>query len=347
MSKKSDQPIRLGVCGAGMIVHNHLDAVALTDGIEATAISSRTLKSAKRQARRYKIRSAYADHAKVYASPDVDLVLVATPNYQHFPVAMAAIENGKHVMVEKPLAMTVGEGRKMVAAAKKAGVHLLYAEQLPLAPKFARLAELARAGAFGTIYMVRQIERHSGPYSPWFFKKKTAGGGALVDLGCHSISTVLDILPGQRVEKVSAVLRTFHHTKGEVDDFAILQMHFDSGAIGVVEANWCHQGGMDSITEIYGDNGQGYADLMKGGGLETFTKKVGKKLFGELPGWNKPMVEPLRDSGYLVQTEGIVATIRDGAPPLQSGADGVEVLRIMAAAVKSSAAGGKAMALPR
>ncbi len=333
--------IRVGICGAGHIVPNHAEAIARTAGVELVALSSRTLAGARKMARQCAVKRVYDDHRRLIDAPDIDVVLVATPNYQHCELALRAIAAGKHVMVEKPLAMTVAQGRKMITAAKRAGVHLIYAEQLPLAPKFARLIDLAQCGAFGEIYMVRQIERHAGPYSPWFFDKKTAGGGALMDLGCHSLAVVREILGKQPVRRVEALSRTFRHTHGNVDDFIIVQLEFAGGAIGVVESNWCHLGGMDSITEVFGAQGNGYADLFKGSGLELYQERPAAGLHARLGGWHKPQVDPCLDNGYVAQIEAMRDTVLHDRPPAQSGEDGLAILEIMTAAYRAAKSWGE------
>lgn len=353
MTKTSEVPkmiskgeaVHVGICGAGGIIDAHCRAMTRVPGVTPVAISSRTLATARRRAKKHRIPAAYDDHRRVIDHPDVDVVLIATPNYQHCGLALDAFSAGKHVFVEKPLAASVAEGKKMVAAAKKAARHLVYAEQLPLAPKFARLIELAAAGTFGDIYMVRQIERHAGPPSPWFFQKEFAAGGALMDLGCHSISVVREIFPDEKIQGVSAVQRTFQHTHGDVEDFMLLQIHYEGGAVAVVESNWCHLGGMDSITEVFGSKGNGYADLMKGSGLEVFTHKPsGLKWQGDR-GWHKPAFDATYENGYQDQIEALANTIRTGAPPAQSGRDGLAILKIMDAAYKSAKHGSKVTSL--
>jgi predicted dehydrogenase len=328
--------IRVGICGAGSIVNTHLATIERVKGVRAIAVSSRTIKTARKTAKKYKVKNVYDDHRRVIESPDVDVVLIATPNYQHAPLALAAIAAGKPVMIEKPLAMNAREGKKVVEAAKKAKLPLIYAEQLPLAPKFVRLIEAAKAGEFGELYMIRQIERHEGPYSPWFFKKKTAGGGVLMDLGCHSISVVLEFFDKPKIKNVTGFTRTYTHKHGNVEDFALIRMDFGNGAVGVVEANWCHLGGMDSITEAFGSKGVGSADLMKGSGLLTYSEAGVSSRKGKLKGWQRPMIDPLLENGYIAQIEGMVDTLINGAPPLQSGDDGLLVLEIMDAAYRSA-----------
>jgi predicted dehydrogenase len=337
--------IRIGFCGAGKIVETHLGALQRVAGLRALAISSRTLKSARALATRFGVPAAFDDHRCVIESPDVDLVFVAAPNYQHAPLTLAALAAGKHVIVEKPLAMNVREGARMLTAARRAERHLFYAEQLPLAPKSVMLANAVREGAFGEVFMARQIERHAGPYSPWFFRKKTAGGGVLMDLGCHSISVLLGLFAGRELKAVAATTRTFVHKHGDVDDFSMVTLHFAGGAIAIAENNWCKLGGMDSITEIYGTKGSVCADLFKGSGLTAFLEKGELGHRGGEGGWHFPQYDPLYENGYIAQFEAVRATLRDGAPAPQTGVQGLRVMLIMEAAYKSAARGGATVRL--
>jgi len=331
-----ESKIRMGICGAGNIVHTHCNTLARFNNMEIMAVSSRSKEQAHAVASQYHIKDAFNDHRYVTEHPDVDIVLVTCPNYQHFELSMQAIEAGKHVIVEKPLAMNIEQALMMIEAAEKAGVMLLYAENLPFAPKFMKLTEMAEQGAFGEIYMLRQIERHAGPHSPWFFQKECAGGGVLMDLGCHSISVLLETMKGHQVIDVGAVARTFRHKHGDVEDFIIMQMVFDNGAIGVVESNWCHLGGMDSITEIFGSEGQGYADLMKGSGLETYIEKEWLLRGRDASGWRKPVYDALYEFGYVGQMQAMSDCLLKGAAPRQSGRDGLRVLEIMTKAYKAA-----------
>ena len=343
----SNSSIRVGICGAGSIVNNHCQAIDRVPGVSVVAVSSRTIKSARKIAKKYKIEKAFDDHGKVIDSSDVDLVLVATPNYLHCDLSVRALEAKKHVLVEKPLAMTVAEGKRMVAVAKKSGMKLMYAEQLPLAPKFARLIEMAQAGQFGDIYMTRQIERHAGPYSPWFFDSKYAGGGAMADLGCHSISVVQRIFAEKKIERVTGIKRTFRHKQGDVEDFMLLQIFYEGGPVGVIESNWCHLGGMDSITEIFGSKGNGYGDLLKGSGLEIYTDKPSGRSRTDDFGWQKPPYDDLYEFGYQAQIEAMKNAVTKDQPGILTGLDGLEILKIMDAGYRSAMKNSAALALKK
>ena len=346
MSNSKDT-IRVGICGAGSIVNNHCLAIERVPGVQVVAVSSRTARSARKIARKYKIERAFNDHRKVIESPDVDVVLVATPNYLHSDLSIWALEEKKHVLVEKPLAMNPAEGKKMVAAEKKSGMKLMYAEQLPLAPKFKRLIEMAKEGHFGDVYMVRQIERHAGPYSPWFFDSRYAGGGAMADLGCHSISVVRQVFEGRKIERVTGLQRTFRHTQGDVEDFMLLQIFYEGGPIGVVESNWCHLGGMDSITEVFGSRGNGYGDLLKGSGLEIYTDKPDGRSRGADYGWQKPPCDDIYEFGYQAQIEAMKQAVTKNEPGIMTGHDGLDILKIMDAGYRSAKNNSRATALNR
>jgi predicted dehydrogenase len=196
--------------------------------------------------------------------------------------------------------------------------------------------DLVHEDRFGDIYMARQIERHAGPYSPWFFDSQFGGGGAMMDLGCHCISVIREIFPEREIESVTGLSRTFRHTHGDVEDFMNLQILYAGGAVGVVESNWCHLGGMDSITEVFGSAGNGYADLMKGSGITTFIEKRAGNKRNDGLGRQHPPTDPIYEYGYYAQAEAMIRTVLFDEAPAQSGADGLEILRIMDAGYRSA-----------
>ena len=130
----------------------------------------------------------FADYQDMLDSGLVDAITVACPNDLHCEVTLAAAKAGKHVFVDKPLALNLAECDQMIAACKAAGVVLMYGENLCFAPKYVRAKELADEGALGEVYYVRQLECHFGPHADWFWDVSRSGGGVLMDMGCHSIA---------------------------------------------------------------------------------------------------------------------------------------------------------------
>src|SRR5262249_51351939 len=182
-----------------------------------------------------------------------------------------AAEAGKHVVVEKPLALNLAECDRMIAACERAGVILGYAEELCFAPKYVRLKQLVDEGAFGEVHTLKQSEKHDGPHSPWFYDTRRSGGGVTFDMGCHAVEFFRWLLGGAgkaRIAGVYAHMATrVHGDKTDGDDEAILVIDFEGGAVGLAEESWTKPGGMDDRAEVFGSAGQGYADLLHGNAL--------------------------------------------------------------------------------
>ena len=121
------------------------------------------------------------------AAPDVDLVVIGLPNHLHLEAVTAAARAGKGILCTKPLARTAAEAKQMLDVVEKAGVFHGYLEDLVYTPKTLKALQSVREGAIGRVLWARSREAHPGPHSDWFWTKELSGGGAIVDLGCHTI----------------------------------------------------------------------------------------------------------------------------------------------------------------
>ena len=177
------------------------------------------------------------------------------------------------MVCEKPLCLTLEEADAMIDACRRAGVLLLYAEELFFAPKYVKAKQLADEGAFGRVHLVKQGEKHSGPHSDWFWDVEQSGGGAVMDLGCHGIAFCWWFLGRQQIKSVYSHMATQHHqARTQGDDEAVTIIEFANGAVGMVESSWNRPGGMDDCIEVFGDQGQTYADLLMGNALPTYSE---------------------------------------------------------------------------
>ncbi len=195
-------PFRVGLIGSGGISRTYMAAFPQVPEGEVVAVWSRQRENAERFAREFAI--GFATDRVEDLLPQVDVVCVNSPNACHAPHAIAAASAGKHVIVEKPLAVSLEEGRAIIDACAAAGVGLAYAEELPFVPKFERAREILESGALGEVLYLTQREAHGGPYSPWFFTRDEAGGGVLMDMACHAIELVRWVLGKPSVAKVTA-----------------------------------------------------------------------------------------------------------------------------------------------
>src|SRR6476661_3250161 len=239
--------VKVGIIGSQFQADIHAASFQIMpDEAEAVAIASPTPGNAAALAKRFGISRVFTDYRQMLKERNIEMVTIAAPNSLHCQMTKDIAAAGKHIVCEKPLAMTIAEGEEMIAAAKSHGVLLMYGEELLFTPKYLKVKEIADSGAFGKVYLVKQSEKHFGPHSPWFWDIDQSGGGVLMDMGCHGIAFCYWFLGRPAIKSVYSQLGTYVHadkTRGEDEAFCILE--FEGGALGIVEDSWCRRGGMD------------------------------------------------------------------------------------------------------
>src|SRR3989440_1724696 len=204
--------VKVGIVGSRFQAECIAGAVrAVPDEAEVVAVASPTEGHAASFAQRHAIPRSYTDYRELLRDPDVELISITAPNRLHAEITIAAAATGKHVVCEKPLCLTLEEADAMIDACRRAGVVLLYAEELFFAPKYVKAKQLAAEGAFGRVHLVKQGEKHSGPPSEWFWDVEQSGGGAVMDLGCHGFDFCWRFLGKPRIKRVYAQMATRHH----------------------------------------------------------------------------------------------------------------------------------------
>lgn len=331
---------RLGLVGCGWISEVYAKALAEVPGAEALACCARSQESASAFAERLGIPHPCADWRELVARDDIDVVVVGVPNSLHHAVTVAALEAGKHVVVEKPLAVTLEEARDIVAVSARTGFGVAYAENLCFAPKYVRAKQLVEAGTLGTVRVVKQVEKHDGPHTRWFYEAAQAGGGALLDMGCHSIEFARWLLGKPAVKAVWAHMDTWLHEDTDLEDHVVLHLEFEGGATALLESGWSLKGGMASTSEIQGTGGVLRASLLQeGAGFQLFTDS------GEETGWRAVDADWSRQNGYPQELAHFLDCFERGVRPSESAEDGLAVLEVMLAAYYSAGTGRK-VALP-
>ncbi len=162
--------IGVGLVGAGLISDQHALAFQRVKGARVLAVADPDTARARKLADTYGLDAAYDDARRLLERPDVDMICIGAPNFVHRDIGVAAAEAGKHIVCEKPLARTMAEADEMIAAARRAGVKLMYAELICFAPRYVRAKELMDEGAFGRVFQIRHGETHYGPHSDWFWQ---------------------------------------------------------------------------------------------------------------------------------------------------------------------------------
>ncbi len=338
---------RVALIGAGFIADIHAESYhRFVPDAEIVAVCSRHEGHAAAFASKHGIPRVFTDVDRAIVESDCAVVDICLPNALHARTTIAAANAGKHVIIEKPLCLTLDEADEMIAACRGNQRKLMYAEELCFAPKYERVRQLAHEGALGTIYYMRQCEKHSGPHSDWFYDAEQSGGGALMDMGCHGIGWFRWMLGGARAVSVYAHMQSglIHGHRTRCEENSVCLVEFEGGAIGVAENSWAKLGGMEDRVEVCGTGGVMYADLFQGNSALTYSEKgygYAMEKAGSTQGWTFTMFEEAFNQGYPHELKHFIDCVRNDATPVSTGEDGRAVLEVMYAAYQSAGTGRK------
>ncbi|KSU84729.1 MULTISPECIES: Gfo/Idh/MocA family protein [Fictibacillus] len=253
--------IKVGIIGCGSIAqHRHLPEYQQNQETEIAAVCDINQLRADQIAKEYGAK-AYYSYEELLKDPEIEAVSVCTPNYLHAPITIAALNSGKHVLCEKPMATSLEEAEQMIMASEKNGKKLMIAHNQRFVRSHEKAREILEKGELGKIYSFRTAFGHPGPETwsadgtnSWFFKKEQAFIGAMGDLGVHK-TDLLRFLLGEEIEEVAAFVETSSKENATVDDTAVCVLKTESGIIGTLAASWSYVAKEDNSTIIYGEKG--------------------------------------------------------------------------------------------
>ena len=330
--------IRFGILGCGMIAGTHAAAIESLEDAELAGAADFNPEAAERFGKKYGA-CAYSSEQEMLEDERIDVICVCTPSHCHAEYAIRALRAGKHVVLEKPMALNTAEADRVIAAVKESGRLLTVISQLRFSEDIQHVRQLIRKGAFGRVIFVnlsmcywRSEEYFSA--SRWRGRMAFEGGGALMNQGIHGIDLMQHILGEPRVLK--GKIDTMHHAV-EVEDAAMALIEFENGAMGMIQASTCTWPGFERRLEIRGD--KGYAVLKENSieYLDTPEDKIDRRreTVGDTGSYNKP--DAIDCSMHAMQIKNLMDAARGRSELLIDANEGRKAIRIIEDIYRSSA----------
>ncbi|MGV3487564.1 MAG: Gfo/Idh/MocA family protein [Tuberibacillus sp.] len=332
--------IRVGVIGCGSIARfRHLPEYAAHPNVDIAAVCDSSAARSNEIARQYGAE-AYTDYEQLLKNNEIDAISVCLPNYLHAPVTIAALNAGKHVLCEKPMATSREEAEAMIQAAKENGKRLMIAHNQRFVASHQKAKQLLESGELGKVYSFKTTFGHRGPEGwsidgadSWFFNKEQALIGALGDLGVHKADLIRYLLG--EVSEVAAFVQTSAKANTNVDDNAVCVLKMENGAIGTLTASWSYVAGEHNATIIFTEKAvlrleddpdasfiAEYAD----GKVERF--QLGKIQTNDEGG---------QSTSHVI--DHFIDSVLNNKTPLITGEEGMKSLNVILAALESSETG--------
>jgi predicted dehydrogenase len=304
-------------------------------------VYSRSEERARQFAAQWSVPRWSTDLREAIEDETTDTVVIGLPNDLHEEAVGIAAAAGKAVLCTKPLARNAEEAKRILGTVERAGVFAGYLEDLCYTPKGLKAQRAVADGAIGDVLWVRSRETHPGPHSAWFWDAAQAGGGPIVDLGCHCIEIIRTFVgKGNRPVEVMCWADTLVHPI-EAEDNAIALIKFESGAIGQFEVSWTFRGGMDLRDEVAGTEGTIWLNHFLRTGFELYTSGGTGGYVAEKAeagaGWLFPVGDEVGELGYSDMFTDMFESMDAGRAPRETFYDGYVVNAIIDACYRSAA----------
>jgi len=333
--------MNIAMLGSGFIGRFYTDSLhGYRSKDKVVSIYSRREESAKKFAADYGVPFWTIKMEEAIARPEVEVVCISLPNNLHEEAVMLCCKHKKAVITTKPLGRNSEEAKRMLEAVEKTGVFKGYLEDLVYTPKHLKAMESVKNGALGRILWAKSRETHPGPHSDWFWDKEQAGGGCILDLGCHCVEISRSYI-GKDIKPIEVMCWADTQVKPiEAEDHAIGLVKYENGAIGQFEVSWTFRGGLDLRDEVMGTEGTIWINSFLRTGFEMFTTGKGADYVAEKAesnsGWLFPVGDELNELGYNHMFADMFNAMEKKIAPHETFYDGYVVNAVLDAAYKSA-----------
>ena len=336
--------IKVGIIGSGGIARTaHMPNYQKIKQVEIVAVADINPETAQKAAQEFSVPHTFTDYEELLKINEIDAVSVCTPNAFHAAPSIAALQAGKHVLCEKPMAVNAQEGVAMVEAAQNADKILQIGLASRFTPQSEYLKRVIESGRLGDIYYGRAVSMRRRGIPSWgvFIRKDMSGGGTLYDIGVHAIDHVVWLMGAPKPSAAfGAAMTKFGHRHDvinswgpwdvenfNVDDFATGSVRFENGAMLTIESAWA-----SNIENIGGS-----FILGTDGGVHVIGNQIYEQRNGKLV--ETPLQLPSGGSGHQIEIERFIEAIQHGLPSPVDPEEVLNVQKIMDAIYQSSETG--------
>lgn len=333
--------MNIAMLGSGFIGRFYADSLqGYRSKDKIVSIYSRKEESIKKFAKDYNVAFATTNMEEAINRPEVDVVCISLPNNLHEAAVMLCCKHNKAVVTTKPLGRNAEEAKRMLEAVESAGIFNGYLEDLVYTPKFIKAFESVKNGALGRILWAKSRETHPGPHSDWFWDIEQAGGGCILDLGCHCVEITRTYI-GKDIKPIEVMCWADTQVKPiDAEDHAIGLVRYENGAIGQFEVSWTFRGGLDLRDEVMGTEGTIWINNFLRTGFEMFTTGKAANYVSEKAesdkGWLFPVGDELNELGYNHMFMDMFQSIEQRKQPKETFYDGYVVNAVLDAAYRSA-----------
>jgi predicted dehydrogenase len=333
--------MNIAMLGSGFIGRFYADSLqGYRSKDKIVSIYSRREESTQKFANDYNVAFATTNMEEAINRPEVEVVCISLPNNLHEEAVMLCCKHKKAVMTTKPLGRTAAEAKRMLEAVEKAGIFNGYLEDLVYTPKFIKAIESVKNGALGRILWAKSRETHPGPHSEWFWDIEQAGGGCILDLGCHCVEITRSYI-GKDIKPIEVMCWADTQVKPiDAEDHAIGLVKYENGSIGQFEVSWTFRGGLDLRDEVMGTEGTIWINNFLRTGFEMFTTGKAANYVSEKAesdkGWLFPVGDELNELGYNHMFMDMFNSLEQNKQPRETFYDGYVVNAVLDAAYKSA-----------
>ena len=342
----SAKPLGFGIIGCGVIADFHVQAIANLKGAHLVGVADQFAEPVARIAKKYGIGFSTTSIDELVARPDIDIVCVTTPSGAHLEPALAAIRAGKHLVVEKPIEITVERVDELLRAADAAKVRVAAIFQSRFGTGARTVKAAVEAGRFGRLVLCSAYvkwHRAADYYRGWKGTLKLDGGGAVMNQGVHAVD-LLQWFAGMPVEVFAWKTRRVHE-KIEAEDTAVASLKFASGALGTIEATTAAYPGFNKRIELCGETGSVILEddrILAWSFRDERPEDAGIRAAGQGVDMGSGSSDPTKISfyGHQMQLQDLVDALREHRPPAVEGREArnaVALIRALYASAESGA----------